>query len=184
MRGTHVKRTGQIGVLLVRRCTKVRQDWRVEFVCGGRAERLARHDFQLLRETAEKLGCAPEDVLSVATRAITERDTNFKNLRAMAQRLAEIEATVAVQAIPIGANGLRIVSRILADDPAEFIGFLAAELARTEKDSCASCPPRMRPCFLSRSILRLGKICLRYSRKSWRKSGAKAEARKISHEAA
>ena len=131
--GTHVKRTGQIGVLLVRRCTKVRQDWRVEFVCGGRAERLARHDFQLLRETAEKLGCAPEDVLSVATRAITERDTNFKNLRAMAQRLAEIEATVEVQTNPSGANGLRIVSRILADDPAEFIGFLAAELARTEK---------------------------------------------------
>ena len=36
--GTHVKRTGQIGMLLVRRCAKVRQDWRVEFVCGGRAE--------------------------------------------------------------------------------------------------------------------------------------------------
>jgi alanyl-tRNA synthetase len=58
--GTHVKRTGQIGLILVRRCTKVRQDWRVEFVCGGRAERAARRDFQWLRQAAEKLSCAPE----------------------------------------------------------------------------------------------------------------------------
>ena len=32
--GTHVKSTGQIGTLLVRRCSKVRQDFRVEFACG------------------------------------------------------------------------------------------------------------------------------------------------------
>lgn len=131
--GTHVKHTGQIGVVLVRRCTKVRQDWRVEFVCGGRAKRVARHDFQLLRQTAEKLGCAPDDLLSVATRALTERDTNFKNVRAMAQRLAEIEATLALEATAPGPNGLRIVSRVFADAPTEFLGSLAAELAKTEK---------------------------------------------------
>src|SRR4029077_18944675 len=60
--GTHVKRTAQIGIILVRRCTKIRQDWRVEFVCGRRAARVARHDFQLLHRAAEDLGCAPEDV--------------------------------------------------------------------------------------------------------------------------
>src|SRR5215471_8168467 len=47
--GTHVRSTGQIGTILVRRFTKIRQDWRVEFVCGGRAEKTAGHDFQLLR---------------------------------------------------------------------------------------------------------------------------------------
>src|SRR3984893_15792480 len=53
--GTHVKSTAQIGIILVRRCTKMRQDWRVEFVCGRRAGRVARHDFQLLRLAAEQL---------------------------------------------------------------------------------------------------------------------------------
>src|SRR6516164_2784320 len=43
--GTHVKSTGQIGLVLVRGCSKVRQDWRVEFACGTRAERLASDDF-------------------------------------------------------------------------------------------------------------------------------------------
>src|SRR2546430_8221324 len=33
--GTHVKGTGQIGMILVRRSMRIRQDWRVEFVCGG-----------------------------------------------------------------------------------------------------------------------------------------------------
>src|SRR5260370_317052 len=80
--GTHVKGTGQIGVILVRRCNKVRQDWRVEFVCGGRAERAARHDFQLLCRTAEKLSCAPEGLVSSATRALADPDANLNNVRA------------------------------------------------------------------------------------------------------
>ena len=47
--GTHVRRTSQIGVTLVRGCSKIRQDWRVEFVCGRRTERVARADAKLLR---------------------------------------------------------------------------------------------------------------------------------------
>src|SRR6266852_3145329 len=46
--GTHVKSTAQIGIILVRGRAKMRQDWRVEFVCGHRASRVARHDFRLL----------------------------------------------------------------------------------------------------------------------------------------
>src|SRR6202795_1970708 len=62
--GTHVNTTGQIGTLLVRRCAKMRQDWRVEFVCGGRAERAARQDFLRLRAAAEKLSGALEEVVA------------------------------------------------------------------------------------------------------------------------
>jgi alanyl-tRNA synthetase len=131
--GTHVKSTGQIGVLLVRRCTKVRQDWRVEFVCGGRAERLARHDFQLLRKTAEGLGCASEDIPSVASRALAERDSNFKALRALQERLAEAEATLAWQTTPPGANGIRLVSRVFQGVPADYLGFFATQFAKSDK---------------------------------------------------
>jgi alanyl-tRNA synthetase len=131
--GTHVKCTGQIGVILVRRCTRVRQDWRVEFVCGSRGERIARHDFQLLRQTAERLSCAPEDLVSAASRALTERDANFKNVRALQQRLAEAEATLALQTTPPGAHGLRIISRVFEAIPADYLGFFAAEIAKPEK---------------------------------------------------
>ncbi len=131
--GTHVKSTGQIGVVLVRRCTKVRQDWRVEFVCGGRAERVARRDFQLLRQTAEKLACAPEDIVSAGSRAVAERDANFKAVRGLLQRLADAEAAIALPATPPGSHGLRIVSRVFEDIPADYLGFFGTAFAKTEK---------------------------------------------------
>lgn len=131
--GTHVKSTGQIGVVLVRRCTKVRQDWRVEFVCGGRAERVARRDFQLLRQTAEKLACAPEDIVSAGARAVTERDANFKMVRGLLQRLADAETAIALQATPPGPLGLRILSRLFEDIPADYLGFFGTAFAKSEK---------------------------------------------------
>jgi alanyl-tRNA synthetase len=131
--GTHVKRTGQIGLVLVRRCTKVRQDWRVEFICGRRAERAASQDFQLLRQTAEKLSCAPEDLVAAAARVLAERDANFKNCRAVVQRLAEAEATLALQTAPAGANGFHVVSRVFEGVPADYLGFFASAFAKSEK---------------------------------------------------
>src|SRR5271170_6207192 len=60
--GTHVRSTGQIGLVLVRRRSKVRQDWRVEFVSGRRAERVARAEFRELRDAAQALQCAPQEL--------------------------------------------------------------------------------------------------------------------------
>lgn len=131
--GTHVKTTGQIGMILVRRCTKIRQDWRVEFVCGGRAEKAARRDFQLVREAAEKLSCGPEEVVSAASRALAERDANFKKIRALLERLANAEAGVAPQSAALVADGLRVVSRVFEDVPSEYLGFFGTAIAKTEK---------------------------------------------------
>ena len=131
--GTHVRSTGQIGMILVRRCSKIRQDWRVEFVCGGRAEKTARRDVQLLREAAEKLQCAPEDVASSAGRALAERDANFKKIHALLERLGEAEAAIALPSAAAGADGLRIVSQAFEDVPAEYLGFFGTAIGKTEK---------------------------------------------------
>jgi alanyl-tRNA synthetase len=131
--GTHVKSTGQIGLILVRRCSKVRQDWRVEFVCGGRGERVARADFRRLRQTAEKLGCSFDETVSAVTRALAERDAHFKNFRAMLERVAKAEAALALQDAPGGPGGLRFISRVFEDVPAEYLGFFATKVAKSER---------------------------------------------------
>lgn len=41
--GTHVRSTGQVGVILCRKIEKVKQGFRVEFVCGERAVHLTFH---------------------------------------------------------------------------------------------------------------------------------------------
>jgi alanyl-tRNA synthetase len=132
--GTHVKRTAQIGVILVRRCSKMRQAWRVEFVCGRRAEHAARQDFLLLRRVAERLNCAPGDVAAAAERAVADRDANFKTARATLERLAEAEAALALQGPSAGEDGIRLVARVFQDDTqAEYLGYFATQLAKSEK---------------------------------------------------
>jgi len=131
--GTHVKSTGQIGLILVRRCSKVRQDWRVEFVCGGRAERVARADFRRIRQTAEKLSCSFDETVSAVTRALEERDTHFKNFRDLLERLAKAEATLALEDVHGGPERLRFVSLVLVNVPAEYLGFFATEIVKSER---------------------------------------------------
>jgi alanyl-tRNA synthetase len=132
--GTHVKSTAQIGIILVRRCTKMRQDWRVEFVCGRRAARITRHDFQLLHRAAEELGCASEDVPDAVQRAISERDLHFKTVRALLQRIAEADAAAVLQSAKTGENGIRVVARVFGEEAQpEYLGNLATQLAKADK---------------------------------------------------
>ena len=132
--GTHVNRTAQIGTLLVRGCSKIRQDWRVEFLCGSRAQRAARADFLLVRGVAERLKCAPQDVVVAAERAVAERDAHFKASRTLLERLAEAEAALSLQGSSVASAGSpRIVSRVFQEDtPAEYLGHFATALAKAE----------------------------------------------------
>src|ERR1700691_127498 len=60
--GTHVTATGQIGSILLRKIEKVRQGWRVEFVCGKRAVGTAHRDYATLAEAAGLLSTHVWDV--------------------------------------------------------------------------------------------------------------------------
>ncbi len=131
--GTHLRRTAQIGTLLVRRCTKMRQDWRVEFACGARSERLARNDFRLIARAASSLGCAADDIADAAARVVAERDTNFREIRSLLQRLAELEAASALQSASVGASGSRIIVRAFDQSThADYPGFFSTQLAKAE----------------------------------------------------
>ena len=131
--GTHVKSTGQIGLILVRRCSKIRQDWRVEFVCGGRAARRAGRDFDLLRRMSDRLSCPSEDLPAAVEKLMAERDEHHKGLRSVLQQLAEVRGSAAVQAATHSPGGLRIVAEVLRDVHAELALPLATEVAKNEK---------------------------------------------------
>ena len=116
--GTHVQRTGQIGMILVRGVSRIRQDWRVEFACGRRAERLAREDFATLRAVAQRLNCSPQEAVSAAERVVAERDAHFKSARASIQKLAEMDARAYLQEVQVGADGLRVVAKLFEGEHA------------------------------------------------------------------
>jgi alanyl-tRNA synthetase len=131
--GTHVRGTGQIGMLLLRRVTKIRQDWRIEFLAGGRAARAARKDYQLLRGAADSLKCAIEDMLPSVDRALADRDARFKSLNAATERLAAAEAKQALEETPIGPDGLRIIARVIEGVEPIYLAKFATRLAHEER---------------------------------------------------
>jgi alanyl-tRNA synthetase len=131
--GTHVKSTGQIGMVLVRRCTKIRQDWRVEFACGARADRLATSDFRLLRTIGERLSCSPEETHGAIDQITAKRDASYKSLRSTLQQLAVDRAQLLLEVAEPGNDGVRCVATLLREESAELLLPLATELAKNEK---------------------------------------------------
>src|ERR1700693_5152146 len=127
--GTHVQRTGQIGMISVRGVSRIRQDWRVEFACGRRAERLAHEDFATLRAVAQRLNCSPQEAVSAAERVVAERDAHFKSARGSLQKLAELDARSAVQA---DADGVRVIAKLFENDPPEYVQAFARAVAQAE----------------------------------------------------
>ncbi|HTQ95973.1 MAG TPA: alanyl-tRNA editing protein [Candidatus Acidoferrum sp.] len=130
--GTHVKTTGQIGLILIRRCTKIRQDWRVEFVCGARAARLATSDFLLLRTIGERLSCSPEESPAAIEKAAAENESISRNFRNTLQQLAEARSALMLAGTS-GREEVRHLSAILREENPELLLPLATELAKTEK---------------------------------------------------
>jgi alanyl-tRNA synthetase len=130
--GTHVQRTGQIGMILVRGVSRIRQDWRVEFACGRRAERLAREDFATLRAVAQRLNCSPQEADSAAERVAAERDAHFKSARASIQKLAEMDARASLQDFAVGADGLRVVAKLFEGETPEYVQAFARQVAQAE----------------------------------------------------
>src|SRR5512146_2732184 len=105
--GTHVRSTGQIGAILVRKTEKVRQGVRVEFVCGGRALAAARRDRLALNEAASVVSAhiweMPQQVRKLADEAKAARKLRSELLN----ELAELHAARLLQETP-EANGFHL----------------------------------------------------------------------------
>ena len=130
--GTHVARTGQIGMILLRRCTKIRNDWRLEFLCGDRAAGAAREDYEARKSVAEQLKCSSGEVVGAVEKALAEREASFKSARERAERVAEVEAELIVRDSPIDANGVRLITRVFEGTEALHVQLLATALAKHE----------------------------------------------------
>jgi len=130
--GTHLRHTGQLGFILIRGCTKIRQDWRVEFVCGGRAESAARGDAELIAEVSAQLRCAPQDLRASVERLLREREASAKRLKALLPKVADSEAAALLAATKRRSDGICVVSQLFEGVEPDFLQHLATALVRTE----------------------------------------------------
>ena len=111
--GTHVRSTGEIGAVTLRKVEKIRQATRVEFRCGARAVRRARADYEALAKTAQIFSAPLDDVpASVAAQMEAARAAE-KSRRKLELDLAGYRGRELYASTTPGADGLRRVSQRL-----------------------------------------------------------------------
>jgi alanyl-tRNA synthetase len=134
--GTHVRGTGQIGCILLRKTERVRQGWRVEFVCGQRAVAVARHDFTALTETAGLFSSHIWDVPEQARKSLEDLRAARKSAEHILEEIAELQAARLLAETP-ATNGRKLIVRVFGDRDLAFIRLLAQRLTRLETNVVA-----------------------------------------------
>lgn len=101
--GTHVARTGAIGVIAVGGWEKFRGGSRVEFLCGGRALNRFRLWRDSLAATQKFLSVAPEEMAAAVERMQGDSKAQQRTLRGFQEKLATHEAHALLEkAAPVG----------------------------------------------------------------------------------
>jgi len=90
--GTHVRRTGEIGLIKIVKWDKLRGNLRFEFVCGGRALRDYQAKTRVVRAAATAFSAADGDIPSAIANAQAEAKALKKRARGLEERLASFEA--------------------------------------------------------------------------------------------
>jgi alanyl-tRNA synthetase len=127
--GTHVRGTGQIGCILLRKTEKVRQGWRVEFVCGKRAVATARRDYTTLAEAAGLLSSHLWEVPQQIKKSQDDARAARKSGEQVLAELAEFQAARILEETPEQA-GRKIVIRVFADRDLGPVKLLAQKMTR------------------------------------------------------
>jgi alanyl-tRNA synthetase len=123
--GTHVRATGQIGSILLRKIEKVKQGVRVEFVCGLRAVSTARHDYTTLTEAAALYSSHIYDVPEQVRKSQAESKALGKTQHKLLEELAVFSAE---RLLAQTAGSPQVITEILPDRDAVFIKLLAQKL--------------------------------------------------------
>ena len=127
--GTHVSATGQIGCILLRKIEKVRQGWRVEFVCGKRAVATARHDYSTLTESAGLISSHIWDLPQQIRKFQDEARSSRKSHEQTLQELVDLYADRILRETP-EQGGSILITHVFPDRDLNFIKLLAQRLTR------------------------------------------------------
>jgi alanyl-tRNA synthetase len=107
--GTHVRTTGEIGPVLLRKIERVRKAIRVEFICGLRAIDRARAEYGLLSEVSAQLSAAAHELPQVVDAQRLELRAARSSLRETEGQLDKYRARDLYQSAAPDAAGMRRV---------------------------------------------------------------------------
>lgn len=145
--GTHVAATGEVGAILVRKTEAVKQGTRVEFVCGLRAVRAARRDFEAVTEAGSVFSCHIWEVPQHAAKAIEALKSAGKSEHKLLEEIAALNAErLLAEADSPGAY--KLVVQSFAERGAGFVKLLAQKITAAEPAVALLLAGQERPTFV------------------------------------
>jgi alanyl-tRNA synthetase len=106
--GTHVARTGSIGIIAVLRTERFKGGMRVAFACGGRALRALREQRDVVAGSIRALSVLPQELPAAIDKLQVEAKALRKQVSGLQVSLAQQEAEQALAALT-GDAGTRVV---------------------------------------------------------------------------
>jgi alanyl-tRNA synthetase len=106
--GTHVSRTGAVGLIAVRKSERMKGLTRVEFLCGGRALAAARNDYRILTESARLFSGAAADLPALIAKQAEALRASENRRQKQSELMAEYQAQALLGDAP-ERNGIRVV---------------------------------------------------------------------------
>lgn len=132
--GTHVRSTGQIGAILLRKVEKVKQGVRLEFVCGMRAVATARKDYTTLTEAAGIYSAHIYDLPQQVRTSLDEAKAAGKSQQKLFEEIAGLEAE---RLLAENEGSPKVIIKILPERDAVFAKLLAQKLTAGRSDAIA-----------------------------------------------
>lgn len=123
--GTHVRRTGEVGLIKILRWERIRDNIRFEFVCGSRALQDYTLKNRILRDLSNRLTVHEQEVPSSIERLFSDLKSQKTAIKKMREKVAQHEAQEFIQ----NAEG-KIIKKIFQEKTHEEMRFLALNIIR------------------------------------------------------
>ncbi len=128
--GTHVRHTGEVGIIAALDFERYKGGTRVEFACGKRALKTLRRDHEVLGTLGKLHSAHPYELPRLMEKLIEERSALIREGVRLNERILELEATELTNQAEI-ISGKRFVKRRYSERTLESVKLLAQKIAAT-----------------------------------------------------
>jgi len=127
--GTHVRTTGEVGMIKIKSWEKCKGGIRFTFVCGNRALKDYGMYNSIIRTLCEKLSVRDSEIIEAIDKLLFDLRNTEKQLSASTQELMRVEAENIIRECPV-VSGIRLISKVFDNRSINDVKLLAQYLTK------------------------------------------------------
>lgn len=127
--GTHVRTTGEVGMIKIKSWEKCKGGIRFTFVCGSRALKDYGMYNSIIRTLSEKLSVRDSEIIEAIDKLLLDLRNTEKQLSASTQELMRVEAENIIRECPV-VSGIRLISKVFDNRSINDVKLLAQYLTK------------------------------------------------------